>query len=191
MTNTQIHRFAAALCIVALLAGCSGGDGPTGPDPEPTPDPVPEPTTTTLVLDFHHIEVIKDCDGAEGDGDFEFRVTTASPTYVQHYYARPNLGPGGKTPVIGRQTYRREKTWRGEVAVNFIASEWDRDIFGTEWTDDRMSELAAEVTHVHRDGVWSNLGSQTATLGSGECQVRLVWTATVATSQASGAGRSR
>lgn len=68
MRNTsQVRRITTALFLTALAAGCGGGDGPTAPQSAPESAPV----RTTLILDFAYIEVIEDCDGIEGDGDFQ------------------------------------------------------------------------------------------------------------------------
>lgn len=173
-TTSGIHSLSAALCIAAIAAGCSG-DGPTATEQEPDP----KAETTTLIIDFAHIEVIDDCDGIEGDGDFDFVVSTSSPLYRTHYDANPTLPPGGRTATIGRQTFTYEASAEADVAVHFIASEWDRDIFQNEYHDERLDGEAAEVTHYLRNGTWVSLGDHAATLGEAGCQVRLTWTARV------------
>jgi hypothetical protein len=174
-TTTHLHRIITALVLTALAADCGGGDAPTAPE---TAQPS-APERTTLILDFANIEVIEDCDGIEGDGDFQFQVYSGQlplPSLV--FNQSVSLAPGAKTWILGRRSYAFEKTDRVEVIVNFTAWEWDRDIFGGVYADERLAPAAGEVSHLLSNGGWSRLGTQSVTLGRSGCLVRLFWTAT-------------
>ena len=84
----------ATLCLAALTVGCGGdgGDAPTSP--------APAPARTTLTLNLQFVEVIEDCDGIEGDGDFKLSVLVYSNIFPTDliYRQTVNLGPGGRTP---------------------------------------------------------------------------------------------
>ena len=175
MRNTShVRRITTALFLTALATGCGGGDGPTAP--ESAPEPAPQ--RTTLILDFAYIEVIEDCDGIEGDGDFEFNVFTGLRPLTSLVYTETiTLAPGAKTWILARRSYAFDKTERVTVVVDFGAREWDRDIFGTVYADERLSG-SGEVSHVLSDSGWSRLGTQSTTLGTSGCMVKLFWTAT-------------
>lgn len=162
----------AALCL-ATAAGCGGGDpGPTAP----TPGPV------TLTLDFSYVEVLEDCDGVEGDGDFHFEVIVTLPGIGPSdvvYRESPALGPGGKSKVIGRRSYLIDRTGELSVHVSFRASEVDQSLFGEVYGDERLNDAYAFVRHDFNTDTetWSNLGPQSISLGSSGCRVRLYWSA--------------
>jgi hypothetical protein len=164
---------AMMICLAVLAGGCSeGGAGLTEPEPEPEPEPV-----WTLMLDFPFIEVLEDCDGIEGDGEFDFVVRTvvAGGATTVLYDANPTLGPGGRTATIGRRAY---PVADGDlVTVYFEASEWDRDIFGNVYHDSPLSGSLGATNHLFADGTSSRLGNRAITLGSDGCRVRLHWTA--------------
>lgn len=162
-------RMIPAALVLAALVGCggAGGDAPTAPAPRPT-----------LILDFGAIEVIEDCDGIEGDGDFDFQVAVNMGFRTDEFYRELlNLGPGGKSRVLGRRSYELPPVIASSVRVTFVASELDRSIVGQEYNDDRLSKVWADFSHEYRDGEWSGLGPRSITLGSSGCLVKLSWTA--------------
>jgi hypothetical protein len=166
-----VHSFIAIFCLVTLAAGCGGGeDAPTAP----------APARTTLTLDFTYVEVIEDCDGVEGDGDFNFEVLASPPgtgPWDIVYRETISLGPGGKSRTIGRRSYTIDATDDAAVAVSFRASEMDQSIFGAVFADDRLDDAYAYIDHEFSNGAWSSLGPQSITLGSSGCRVRLYWSA--------------
>jgi hypothetical protein len=171
----------ALLLAAALLTACSS-DGMVQPlpMPEPEPGPAPGPTVTALQIDFNYVEVIRDCDGIEGDGDFTF-VVVASPSFggaSTVLNRSETLGPGGRTAAIGRRTWQTEATSGKQLTVELRASERDTDIFGRRYNDSRMDNIARTLAHTFNGKSWSNLGPKTITVGSGDCQVRLHYTAT-------------
>ena len=169
----KARNLASGLLLAAatLSFGC-GGDSPAAPEePEATP-------RTTLTLDFSHVEVIEDCDGIEGVGDFSFlvRVNVNGGRFDDVYDAFVNLGPGGKTPTIGRRSYTFDATDGTWVAILFHAWEYDTDGF-SEWHDERLRGEAPILDHVFDDGAWSGLGPQSLSKGGADCLVRLSWSA--------------
>jgi hypothetical protein len=164
-------RALIALCLAALAAGCGGG-GAAAPTAAP-------PALATLILDFSYVEVIEDCDGIEGDGDFHFGVATASTEFpIDVVYSEDiSLGPGGKSRVLGRRSYTIDAINGKLIHVEFNAAEFDETIFGDVYDDERLDHTSARVDHVFRNGTWSNLGPQSITLGGSGCRVRLYWSA--------------
>lgn len=170
LMNSSMCARIAVLCLTVLAAGCGGGGGDA-----PT---APAPARTTLTLDLGSIEVIEDCDGIEGDGDFLFDVWVHSTGVMNdHVYSQTvNMGPG-KTPVLGRRSYKVNAIDGVAIHVEFQAVELDKSIIGEEWRDDRLAIAVTRYTHRFSNGAWSNLGPQSITLGSAGCQVRLSWSA--------------
>lgn len=161
--------------LAALAAGCGGGDGPTGPAPNPE-----SPSTSALTLDFAYVEVIEDCDGVEGDGDFQFdvRFGPGDPATTERVYGETvNLPPGGTTRVIGERSYEVTAVDGVELSVGFRATELDKTLLGAEYNDERLDGEFGSMRYVYSNGTWSNLGSRSITLGSSGCQVRLHWAA--------------
>ena len=163
----------ATLCLAALTVGCGGdgGDAPTSP--------APAPARTTLTLNLQFVEVIEDCDGIEGDGDFKLSVLVYSNIFPTDliYRQTVNLGPGGRTPVLGKRSYTVPAVDSVAIYVELQATELDKSITGEEYNDDRLDFAIAVLTHRYIDGVWSYLGPRELTLGSAGCRVRLYWSA--------------
>lgn len=171
----------ATIVTAAFLAGCgaAGADAPTSPPPADG--------TTTLYLEFGGIDVIQDCDGIEGDGDFTFTLETfekdKASTVV--YEASPNLGPGTRHTVARTSTYLLPATGDTYVRVRFRATEWDKSIVGATYADARLPGESGQMQHTYFNGTWSNLGVQTITLGAAtpnDCMVRMYYTASASRS---------
>lgn len=163
---------ATAVLATTTLAACSS-ESPTSIVVDP-----PGPGTSAIQFDFSFIEAIKDCDGIEGDGDFSFQVKTIVSSGGSNtvYSSSRTLGDGDRTPAIGRRTYTVPATDGQQVTVEFIATEFDKNIFGKSFNDDRLSGARRTTAHKFNNGKWSGTGPQSITLGSGDCQVRLRYT---------------
>ena len=168
------HRFRSRLC--RRCHYCLLTDSPTGPSEQNEPPP---PATVTLQIDFTNIEVLEDCDGIEGDGDFRFTVTTSVSAGGggSVYSGSPTLGNGARTSSLGRKEYIVPATDGQQVTVEFVASEQDRDIFGNVYNDDRMDNVRRTLEHKFNSGSWTPLGPQSILVGSGACRVRLNYVA--------------
>jgi hypothetical protein len=170
-TTPHAHSLTRALCLAALAAACGSGDGPTEPGPA---------TTTTLTVNFASILAVRDCDGVEGEGDFEFEVRFGRPPAAsgEVVYSRTiNLDAGATTADLGTRSLTVEATDGVTAQVSFTATELDLSIVGQEYPDERLDAAFGSMQHVFSNGTWSNLGPQSISLGSGECRVRLDWTA--------------
>lgn len=165
------------LALAAVVVAACGGDGMVQP---PEPDPDPEPQVTRLVLDFNYIEVVRDCDGIEGDGEFTFRVlANRSFGSTSTVYNRTHqLGDGARTGAIGRLTTTTEAVSGKQVTVELRASEEDHNIFVGTYNDDRMNNTSRTLSHSFNGNRWTRLGPNTISVGSGDCLARLHYTAT-------------
>lgn len=177
----RVNYFLSLIFASALLTACGTSDA-TSPDDMPDPGPA---TAAKLQVDFSYIEVVTDCDGVEGDGDFQFEVFTqvieadgsdgeGAGTVLKSSH---NLGDGGRTASIGRRIYTVTRQSGSQVWVHFKATELDRDIFGSTFSDSRLNGANNVIKHVFDGSTWSNVGPRTITLGSSGCVVRMLYTA--------------
>jgi hypothetical protein len=159
-----------------LIAACAGGaDSATGV----TPPPPPPVTSATLRLTFTAIEAIEDCDGIEGKGDFDFNVfaTRSNGDVDRVYAAAKTLGRGERTGTLGEHMYKVQIGTAAAVKVQFRATEFDKTVFGKKFADKRLDDASGSVEHKWDGHAWSSLGQRTITLGSGNCRVRLIYSA--------------
>lgn len=163
----HVQPLIALLSFAALAAGCGGGG-----DAAPT---APEPARTTLELHIGYIEVIEDCDGIEGDGDFEFDVWIyTSEATKDHIFSQTiNLPPGGRTLELGFWSYTVDAVDGATIDVEFQAVELDKSISGEVYADERLAISLTGSQHRFSNGAWSNLGSRYLSLGGPGCLVRL------------------
>jgi hypothetical protein len=168
-----VPTLATIVTAAALVAGCGGGtDAPTGPA-----------APIALVIDFDYIDVIQDCDGVEGRGDFTFTLYARQKNFndEQVWKVSRSLGPGERV-IVGNARKFLIPAAEGDsfVDVGFEATEWDKNIFGTVYADSRLDGAYDLIQHKLTNGTWSRLGTQTITLGTrslNDCQVRLTYAA--------------
>ncbi len=172
-SHFSAYRSVATVAAATLLAAC----GSESTAPAHVVDP--GPGNTQLQLDFGFVEAIKDCDGIEGDGDFSFKVTTnvSSGGGSTVYNKSATLGNGGRTSAIGRKVYTVPATDGQQITVEFVASERDKNIIGQTYNDSRLDGARKSIAHKFNNGSWSSLGPRSIELGSGDCRVRLNYTA--------------
>lgn len=148
----------AAIAATALLAGC-GSDSPTAPDP------VMNLRTTVTVT---RVEVIKDCDGIEGRGEFYF-YRYVGGTGIG--WTR-NLSTGQSDNVNWTKTMlQRDYTGEGHpFYVEFRCTEYDQNILGDVYPDSDMNDRRGAANYVMRPDLAE---TNYITLGTDRCKVRL------------------
>ena len=160
----------AALCLAVFTAGCGGGDSPT--------EPPGKTAQTTLAISDAYIEVVDDCDGIEGDGDFKFWVEYSADGVSNVVFNETiNLGPRGKSRAIAPWSHTFDPASEPFVYVTFRATELDKNIAGVEYADARLDGEIGSQRHRYVDGTWTVTGSRLISLGVPGCLVRLYWTA--------------
>ena len=169
--RAPIRIFLPLFCFAALSLACSGGDGGGSPTEPP-------PARAILELQFANVEVIDDCDGIEGDGDFEFIVMVVVPGSHETYFKEfLNLGPGGKSRALGTKRYEIPLVEGAGVTVEFTATERDKTILGVEYADERLNNAWGSLRHRYSSNGWSSTGDRSITLGVPDCMVKLNWRA--------------
>jgi thiol-activated cytolysin len=127
-----------------------------------------------VTLNLSNISVPGDCDGIEGDGEFDWAIwiLDASGKTISSTSGSDTV-PSGSTMNVGKKqhVFTLAASEGQKFTVRFRCSEWDRNILGQTYRDSRMDNATAEYTHVYRNGAW-NAKSKTLVLGStSDCKV--------------------
>ncbi len=159
------------LCL-SLVTGCGKDANPMAPEAPPAPEYVD--VTVQLV----RLPAVADGDGIEGAGDFSYeaKVYDGTAMTVAGY---EELETGSSHTLDRSRVIRIEKGQPYNIKVSFTATEWDRDIFGRTYADTRMDNLTESRTHSNGSSTAGfNDGERWITLGTGDLQLRLVYTIT-------------
>ena len=161
-----------AFACLPLVTGC-GKDSPTAPE-QPAPGYLE--VTVTLV----RLLAVADGDGIEGAGDFEYsaEVFNGAPQTLT-VSGSTQLETGSTLALNKSRVIRVAKGDKHAIKVSFSASEWDRDVLGNVYADTRMDHLSEARTHTESTPTATlNDGERWITLGTGDLQLRLVYTIT-------------
>ncbi len=106
----------------------------------PTTAPAPQ-IMTRLVID--EIEIDLDCDGIEGDGDFQLKASaTITAGDQEETYTYPptwhTLGDGDTVDLSLRSVVTLVSNEPPSIKVTFSSIERDENIWGDTWNDERM-----------------------------------------------------
>jgi hypothetical protein len=135
-----------------------------------------EPDVATLRVDLNQFRAIKDCDGIEGRGDFNFsmRVELDNGEIPYRINGRSVELSDDENSNIGQEVvFTQEEIDGASFKVYFSSSEWDKPLIGASYPDDRMNNITKSISHQFANGVWSNTGSRRIVNGSGDCQAEL------------------
>jgi len=163
--NGRLDMFSAKQTVLAaiglgiILAGCGGDSSPTAPDP------VMDLWTTVTVTS---VEVIKDGDGIEGQGEFYFfrKVGGTGIGWTR------NLSSGESDPVNWTKKMR-QVDYKGDgyfFAIEFRCTEYDQNILGDVYPDSDMDDRHASANYVMSPDLNE---TNYITLGNDQCKVRL------------------
>lgn len=140
----------------------------------------------TIDIFLSNFTPITDCDGIEGDGEFNFDV------YIQnrgggnlHHYTKSITSGEQSNPINKTYQIKMEKALGQKFTVKFVCTETDKSIFGVVYSDDRMNAREGAITYeFNSSGGWGVAGTgaalpsgatQIITLGSDNCQVKLTY----------------
>lgn len=170
VTLKQILVSSMFVVLPLVATGC-GKDNPVAPKVEQKQY---EDVTVTLVS----LYAVADGDGIEGAGDFKYEAEVYDGTSLK-VSGSPQIDTGNSHTINRQRVIRIEKGQAYNIQVKFRASEMDQNILGTVYADSRMDNLTG--SRVHTNGSASagfNDGERWITLGSGDLQLRLVYTIT-------------
>jgi len=164
-SNGMLDVFSAKLAVLAaivvgiILAGCGDDSSPIAPDS------VMDLWTTVTVTS---VEVIKDGDGIEGQGEFYF-YRQVGGTGIGW---TANLSSGESDPV--NWTKRMHQVdYKGEgysFSIEFRCTEYDRNILGNVYPDSDMDDRHATANYVMSPDLNE---TNYITLGNDKCKVLL------------------
>lgn len=166
--NRLMKLIALAATSAALaLTGCSGdGGSPLAPDAEPTMN-----LRTTVTVSS--VQVIKDGDGIEGQGEFYFWRKVGGTGFG---WTR-NLSTG-ESDVVDWTTTMLQRDYTGQgypFDITFRCTEYDQNIAGDTYPDSDMNDREATAHYVQSPDLQE---TNYITLGNDRCRVRMHYTIT-------------
>jgi len=141
-----------------------------------------EQTANTVTINLKEFYVRADCDGIEGDGDFEFRaIVNGGGTRAGDFIREATLGDGGRLRLNEEVVFEMERRVGNQFAVTFYSTEWDEKIWGEEFKDSRMATVSNSKRHTFGSTGWSNVppGDIRIVNGSQDCQAELIYSVEV------------
>jgi len=104
-------------------------------------------------------------------------ATTGYPGNPSKLYVLPKKAAGAVNTINTSKSYSLPGQSGQYVKVQFRATEWDSQIVlippSTRWVrDGKMNDRSTTRTHSYSGGTFGNLGSNTLTLGSGNCRIQ-------------------
>jgi hypothetical protein len=144
-----------------VFTGCSEDSNPVDPvnSGGGDPDPVVK-THDNIDITLKKFYVVRDCDGIEGDGEFEFKIQILnSNNTVLYTYTKGGLELGGGDSFTINYTapITMARTEGNKFRVRFICTEWDRPIIGDPYRDSRMNQQTLTLSHIFSGDKWSNI----------------------------------
>lgn len=145
--------------------------------------------SNTISVYFGNFTAVKDCDGlTKGAGDFRVRVQILNENngrLVSDYpsngnYKSLSLDNGDKYLINKTKTFSVPKALGKKFTVKLIVYEKDKDFWGNQINDSRMSGETATGVFSFNNGIWSpGAASYTLTIGDGSCHVTLDYSVTI------------
>ncbi len=133
-------------------------------------------TADIFDITIQNFKSIKDCDGIEGDGEFEIWVQISAGNKKYHK-SNISAGNGDVIKLDWNYSFKANLKEGNYFTVKFICKEWDRDIFGKTWGDSRMNKKSGYIRHEFRNNTWSNLGNGYKSIvlnpGNNDCSTQL------------------
>ncbi len=161
---------------------------------------ITQPTTTavpvsSLLVTLIRFQVIGDCDGIEGVGEWAFRAKLfdhRNAELLATSAGDQSLSDGEYVNRIAEARFSVPAEEGRSFRVQLTAEEWDTDLFTGAFMDSRMSRFTVEYVHTYRSGIWTNLNHSSTGLGgtypnavqlpigSGSCSAELHYVVDVA-----------
>ena len=159
MKKQILIKYTMFLILLGILVftGCSKSSNPS--DPNNGGEVIPK-TTDNIDITLNQFYVHKDCDGIEGDGEFDFKVQILnSADQVLYTYNKTDLvlGDGDWFNPNYTVPLTFDRTEGNKFKIKFICTEWDRPLIGNPYHDSRMDERTLVTEHIFSGGTWSNV----------------------------------
>lgn len=142
--------------------------------------------SNTISVYLGNFTAVKDCDGIEGAGDFEFTVQVLNEnngSLATSYTKTLTLSDPSAFLINQTKTFTLPKQLGKKFIVKLTCYEYDKSVFGVTYNDSRMNgEVASGVHSYNSDGTWSNTtpSSRSIEIGKGtDCDVRLDYSITI------------
>ncbi len=139
-------------------------------------------TADIIDMNIKNFKAIRDCDGIEGEGEFEIWVEISAGN-KKFYKTSIKLSRNQSVALNWEHSFKANLTEGNHFTVKFICREWDKDILGRVFADSRMNKKSGSIRHEYSNGRWTNLGngSKLITLNPGDnaCSTELSYSVSV------------
>jgi thiol-activated cytolysin len=140
-------------------------------------------TANAIIVNVKRFHVVKDCDGIEGDGEFDFRALVRNGSTTEGDFRRSaTLGDGESVTLNEDVVVNAARRVGNRFSVTFYSTEWDRDLFTGAFRDSRMNNRSISKVHEFGSTGWTNLsdGAEIKLVnGSQNCQAELAYSVDV------------
>jgi thiol-activated cytolysin len=140
-------------------------------------------TANAIIVNVKRFHVVKDCDGIEGDGEFDFRALVRNGSTTEGDFRRSaTLGDGESVTLNEDVVFNAARRVGNRFSVTFYSTEWDRDLFTGAFRDSRMNNRSISKVHEFGSTGWTNLsdGAEIKLVnGSQNCQAELAYSVDV------------
>lgn len=184
MKKQNILKYTMFLIVLGILVftGCSKNSNPT--DPNNGGGEVIPKTSDNIDITLKQFYVHRDCDGIEGDGEFDFKVQILnSNNQVLYTYNKTGLvlGNGGHFEPNYTVPLTFNRTEGNKFKIRFICTEWDVPLIGNPYHDTRMDENTLVTEHIFSIDKWSNIsGTRYLIINPGsDCSTEFNYSVTV------------
>jgi len=182
-TNKLFAAFFALTVGLMLFTGCSKDSNPVDPVGV-TGGGTNQKTTDNIDINLKKFYVSRDCDGIEGDGEFDFKIQIlSSNNTVLYTYTKGglHLGDGDSFNINYTVPLVFDRTEGNKFRVKFICSEWDKPLIGDPYRDSRMNKRTLVQEHIFSGDKWSNIsGTRYLVTNPGsDCSTQLSYKVTI------------
>jgi thiol-activated cytolysin len=141
-------------------------------------------THDDIEIKLGQFKAIKDCDGIEGAGEFEFEIQILNKNgskIASYAQGSITLNNGEAVTLNKTLTINMKREVGNKFTVRLICSEWDKDILQNTYRDSRMNKKTVSFTHQYNsDGKWSDEGGRLLTTNPGsDCSSEVNYRVTV------------
>jgi thiol-activated cytolysin len=141
-------------------------------------------TADVVKIIFKQFKAIKDCDGV-GEGDFEIwaDISATKESGDDYHKSSIKLGNGDYININNEYSFTANRVENNYFTITFRCKEWDQNILGNTFGDDRMNKKSGSITHKFSNGSWTNLGNGERTIvlndGNSACSTQFTYSVSI------------